>query len=360
VSVRRSLTALLLLALAFAPVTGEAQSRRRKKRPAVEAPSDPATPSEPAEAPKPEVGHAPDVSPATGSPPSVDSSSTASEKVSASPEPIGRAPREPPPRRPGPCREGPNGIPLDPVRTTYASADFGSPRRPCARTELGVVTRASGLWDLDREYHALEATLIAEAGWAVRPRLELSAAAELLRYQSATSGALAAHSFGLGQLVAGASYLLLDEDSLSLAASGRLLVPTSMLSPRVRTAGVEVGVPAAYTLTDALFLHGYAGLGVTGGLGAGPLLPRLGLQLTAGAEYHPLANLAVAADLTARFATHAPLEELTPAVALRYRAARRVWLELAASLPVAGEHGLTTIDTLRIQPLGTFRVSYRP
>ncbi len=327
---------LLLWSWAFTPLDADAQATRRKpKRPAVQAPQPP--PEPPPVVPEPAPEPAP-VAPVVTTPPP--------------------APAEPP--RPGPCRKGPVGIPLDPVRTSYAEAGLGAPRRPCARTELALVSRATALVDTAREYRALEATAVAEASWALRPRLELSLAAELFTYQSASLAAVGADRFGLGQLALGGSYLLEDGGGLAYGVAGRALLPTSTLSPGVRTVGLELGAPAAYTLSDALFLHGYAGVQLTGGIGQGPLLPHLGLGLTVGGEYHPIPVLALALDLTARFGTRAVVEEVTPALALRFRAARSLWLELAAALPVAGEHGLSVIDGLRVQPQGALRLSYRP
>lgn len=333
----RLLCSLLALGWVLTPLGAEAQTARRKpRRPAVEAPR----PTPPPEPPPEPAAEPPAAAP--------------------EPEPIVTAPAPIEPPRQGPCRKGPVGIPLDPVRTSFSEAGLGSPRRPCARTELALVSRATAWVDTARQYHALEATALAEASWALRPRLELSLAAELFTYQSATLGSLGADRFGLGQLALGASYLLEDGGGLAYGLAGRALLPTSTLSPGVRTVGLELGAPAAYSLSDALFLHGYLGVQLTGGIGQGPLLPHLGLGLTVGGEYHPTPVLALALDLTARLGTRSVLEELTPALALRFRAARSLWLELAASLPVAGEHGLSVIDGLRLQPQGALRLSYRP
>jgi hypothetical protein len=79
----------------------------------------------------------------------------------------------------------------------------------------------------------------------------------------------------------------------------------------------------------------------------GPAFPRAGLTGTLGAEWRPVKPFAVALDLNAGFGYTAALDHLAAAIALRGAIGDRGGIELAATLPFAGEQRALAAGELR-------------
>ncbi len=243
----------------------------------------------------------------------------------------------PPPVRASVCRAADEGLPEGPVYAALHEVDFATARRACPRTEVGLGGHGAAIIDTPNFYGALGAQALLFGSWALDERTELFATAELVQWTFAQNATLKGTSLGLGQLSVGGSRVVISDESLQLAPTARLMLPTATGAADVHLLGLEVGLAAQVRPHRLLEVHGYAGADL--GLGVfspAPAQPRLGALLVAGVQLAPWPWAALAVDLTAHLGHRAALDYVAPALALRFGLGRHFGLELAAGLPIAG------------------------
>ena len=235
-----------------------------------------------------------------------------------------------------------------PISVGFFSADFGTARRACPRSEVGLGLLAGAAIDTPDFYGSLSGGALLYGSYALSPALEVFGALEAVKVQYVQNASLKGTSVALGQATVGATYVLLRQGGLLLAPSGRVMLPTDFSMPNVRTVGLELGGAVSYQLTGNLELHGYLGGDLSAGLSAAAALPRPGLLASAGAQYAFAPWIGVALDLDAHAGESA---YLAPALAVRVALGKALGLELGGKLPVWG--------TVRNEGALGLKVAYR-
>ena len=223
-----------------------------------------------------------------------------------------------------------------PVALGFLSADVSTARRACARTEVGLGIQGNALIETQNLYGALTGAAVVSGSLAVRPDLELFSTLEAARLQFVQNASLTGTSLALGQLTLGGTWAGWLRGPFVVAPSVRLQLPTSFASPRVRTAGAEVGAALLYRPTSRFDVHGYVGVDGDLGLGAGESLPRVGALVNVGVEYVFFRHFAAVLDANVRLGRRAALDSVAPTLGLRFAAGRHFGAEVGASLPVVG------------------------
>jgi len=238
------------------------------------------------------------------------------------------------PPGPGSCSgvAGP-GLFDGPVALGFFSADFGTARRACPRSEVGLGLLAGATIDNPDFYGTLSGGALLYGSYTLSPALEVFGALEAVKLQYVQNASLKGTTAALGQATVGASYTLLRQGRWLVAPSGRVMLPTDFSMPNVRTVGLELGGAASYQVNGNLELHGYLGGDLSAGLSAAGALPRPGLLASAGVQYAFASWIGVALDLDAHAGDSA---YLAPALALRVALARAVGLEVGGTLPLLG------------------------
>lgn len=235
--------------------------------------------------------------------------------------------------QPPPCQRWPGaGLPAGPVSLGYAEADVAVGRRACPRTEVGLGVRLGAIIDTPDFYGAIRADAVLFGSWALAPRWELFATVEAFTFSFAQNAVLTSTKMTLGHATVGATFVILENDAVTVSGSARVLLPTSFELPGARLLGGELGTSASWRPLKWLEVHGYLGGDLNGALGRAAASPRGGGVLLAGVQLSPFEWGALVVDVTGRLGT---LSYLAPAVALRFRFGR-LGLELGATLPVAG------------------------
>lgn len=236
------------------------------------------------------------------------------------------------------------GLQEGPVAMGFYEADTASGRRVCPRTEVSLGGRLDATVDTPDFRGAIGGSALLSASWAQTPRRELFFTLEAVHYGWVQNAVIKASELGLGQLTAGASQIVAQGDDWATATSARLMLPTSTVSD-VRVVGLELGQALTWRLNDALELHGWAGVDGSAAIFAAPQ-PRFGALLSAGVQYSPFTRFGVVLDVNGRVGGYASY--LAPALALRFRAAKALGIELAASRPVFGTDRPNAVVGLRL------------
>lgn len=223
-----------------------------------------------------------------------------------------------------------------PATVGFYPAELGSGRRACPRTELGLYVRGGAIIDTPGFYGNLGAAGVLFGSFALSRRLELFGALEFVDFQFAQNASLKGTSLNLGQLSVGASVVGYDLHHVVLSPYGRLVLPTSSATSRVRDIGAEIGLALSYRPLDRVEVHGVVGWDLSAGLGNGPADVRAGVLLNAGVQYNPATWFGLLIDVNAHLAQRAVLDYLAPVLGLRFRLYRNLGAELGASLPLAG------------------------
>ncbi len=228
------------------------------------------------------------------------------------------------------------GQPLGPLQVGLRDGELGLARPACPTTGLALGGEAGLVADIKDFYGQLRGALRLSGSYAIGESTELFGSLEALRYQTVISS-VAAETAGLGHLSLGATQRLLSREELTLAATGRLVLPTATgLYKHIRPMGLDAAVIAEQTLGAQWRLHAQAGLLASAAISDVRSQPRLGVALTAGAGWQARPWLSVVADLHASTAYASPLDVL--AVGLGVRAGgEHLGAELGAMLPVAGQ-----------------------
>lgn len=236
------------------------------------------------------------------------------------------------------------GLEEGPVAMGFYDADTTSARRVCPRTEVSLGGRLAATVDNPDFYGNIGANALLSGSWAQTDTREFFATLEVLHYGFVQNAVIKGTELGLGQLTAGASQIVAQGDSWATATSARLMLPTSTVT-NARTVGLEVGQALTFRFSERLELHGYAGVDATAAVFPDPL-PRFGGLLSAGVQYSPFSRFGVVLDVNGRIGGYASY--LAPALALRFRVADAIGIELAASRPMLGTDRPNAVAGLRI------------
>lgn len=253
-----------------------------------------------------------------------------------------------------PCEA--DGMPSGPVVAPLADGGLASPRRACARSELGVA--GGGRLTIERAdfYGYVTGALQVDGSVAVRRDLEVWASVEALRFDLGVAS-LTATSLGLGNTTVGATWApTRRRGGLAAGVQAKLVLPTaSGLYGHARPFGAEVGVVGQWRPHRLAALHGAFAAHLIAAAG-GPPLPAGGLTVNLGVEVRPHPVFAFVLDLDGSFLRTDPLDWWAVAAALRFTDTKRFGFELGARLPVAGaDRTLASVllrGSVRFGPLG--------
>lgn len=234
-------------------------------------------------------------------------------------------------------------LPAGPVPAGYGQADFGSGRRACPRTEVGLGVRGLGIIDTPNFYGNVGAQALIFGSWAVTPHTELFATLEALTIGFTQNATLTKTEFTLGHLTAGIGQRVYETDRLAGSMIARVLLPTSFEIPGMRLIGAEVGHSVTYRPLHWLEVHGAAGIDFTMGVGPGSSDPRVSGFAVAGAMWQPVSHFGVVLDLLGRAGR---VSSLTPLLGVRTRI-RSFGIEVGGGLPIIGNDRHDFIATAR-------------
>ncbi|MCU0695791.1 MAG: hypothetical protein MUC96_04580 [Myxococcaceae bacterium] len=224
------------------------------------------------------------------------------------------------------------GLPEGPVAVGLGLADFGTGRRACARTEVGLGVRGAGIIDTPNFYGNVGAQGVLFGSFALRPTTELFASLEAVSFGFTQNATLTTTQLTFGHLTAGATQVVYGLERLTGAITGRLLLPTSFEVPGMRLVGAEVGHTFSFRPNGWLEVHGAVGAEVTAAVGAARSDPRFGGFLLGGASLQPVSWFAFVLDVTGRVGR---VSSLAPAAGLRFRIAS-FGIDVGGTLPVVG------------------------
>lgn len=236
------------------------------------------------------------------------------------------------------------GLGEGPASLGYAEADVATGRRACPRTEAGLGARFGAIIDTPDFYGNVGVNGIAYGSFSVRSTTEIFATLEAVNFTYAVNAVLASTQLTLGNMTAGATQVLFEDEYFVGSVSARLLLPTSFEIPGARLIGGELGASASWRPKEWIEVHGYLGGDLSGAIGRAAALPRGGAVLVAGAQWSPFDWGALVLDLTGRLG---PLSYFAPTIALRF-AIGKVGIELAFTRPLAGTDRHTLIGGLRV------------
>jgi hypothetical protein len=232
-----------------------------------------------------------------------------------------------------------------PIAIGYGDADMATGRRVCPRTEVGIGARFGAIIDTADFYGGLELATTIFASLAFTDKLELSILLEPVVYQYVQNASLKGQQVVFGNLTAGGTYMLYENDRTIGGVSARVLLPTSFAYSGARLLGVDLGYNFSWRAQDWLEVHTYLGADFIVGLNGADALPRVGGTVLVGAQLSPFDWGALVVDLTGRLGMDHSY--LAPAVAFRFRIAR-FGIELGATLPVVGNDRHDFIAGLKV------------
>lgn len=235
-----------------------------------------------------------------------------------------------------PCSPQTQRLLVGPLQAGLREGELGLAHRACATSELVLQGEAHAVVDLADFYGQLRGAARLSGSYALGDDTELFGSLELFRYQTVIAS-VSAEVAGLGHLSLGGMHRFWGRDDLTLAAVGRLVLPTATgIYRHARPVGLDAGVTAEQVLGMRWRLHGQLGL-ISSAAASGPIRqPRLGLTATVGGGWQARSWLAVLGQLQAASGYTAALDVL--AVGLGVRAGgEQLGAELSALLPVAGQ-----------------------
>lgn len=238
----------------------------------------------------------------------------------------------------GPCEAVGDGFFTGPVTAALRDGALGQPRRACLRTEFGAGIAGRATIDTANFYGYLPGGLVIDGSGQVASDVEVFGRLEAVRVDMAVRS-LTSLNLGLGHLSAGAAWGRTFGDDVALSVSGSLVLPTAYpLYRHNPPLGFDVGVHLQGQPHKFVGVYGSAMFLGDVGVGSGPALPNFGANVNAGIDVRPATAFGFAVGLDAGFGMRAPLDHLSPSVALRFGDGRRFGFELGARLPIVGAH----------------------
>lgn len=225
-----------------------------------------------------------------------------------------------------------------------AESDFGTARRVCAQTEVGLGGRGGAIIDTPNFYGHLAAQGVLYGSYALSHKLEIFGTLEMVEFNFAQNASLKQTSLNLGHLTVGATRHLYGSARGTGAVSARLLLPTSFGIANARLMGVEAGHLYSFSPASWGEVHTYLGVDFTAALSAGPSQPRVGVTGLAGFQYSPTNWFGVVVDVMGRYGAHTAL---SPSLALRFRIIQ-VAVDLSMTMPLIGSDRHLALAGLRV------------
>jgi hypothetical protein len=251
----------------------------------------------------------------------------------------------------GPCDLPDTGVATGAVTAALYDGDLGVARRVCGRTEVALEGGGLAVVDTANFYGHIVAGGTVEGSWLANPKTELFASIEAFRYDSVITPIPATY-MGFGHVGLGASERLFDNDTLAVAAHGRLVLPTAIgLYQHAYPLALDLGVGAEWAPVQVFHVHAdLGGLGAAA-ISKGPALPGAGATATVGAEWRPGRHFALVLDGRAGFGYTAPVDVIAASLGVRVGVGKHFGIELDVTKPLAGRD--------RTLAAGELRAAYR-
>lgn len=232
-------------------------------------------------------------------------------------------------------------MPVGPLSVTLLDGRLGAARRVCPRTEVVLAGDLYLAADLANFYGNIHASAVLAGSFALGERAEIFYRAELFRYQTVISS-IAAEYTGSGYTSVGLMRQLWQGRGLVLGLAARLVLPTtSGLNQNTTPLALDAGVNLAWRAHRTVRIHAALTLGGSLQLSLGPVVPRGGVWVHAGVDWHPLRWLAIVAELDAGFGYRGGVDAISARLGFRFALGDRVGIELGALYPFVGaERGL--------------------
>jgi hypothetical protein len=235
------------------------------------------------------------------------------------------------------CEKGRD--PADPARIGTGPAGFGSLPEACPATEVGLQGDVV-LLDAASEdfYGSLVAAAAVRGRYALDERVWVSAWLPGPQFLYVANATVEATSVELGPSALGLHLSLPVATRARLAPFARALIPTETVYRNATRYGFDHGFTFEYHVLPKLDVLGGASFPLLLVDGSGTLHPSFQPLLRAEGAYTPFRwfTLNVGFALRFRGGDDAAFESFEPLLGLRFFPHRRVRLELAARLPLAG------------------------
>jgi len=245
-----------------------------------------------------------------------------------------------------PCDDYAYGLVQGPASPALEEGGLGRAQRACGRNEVAL----SGAMYVSIHTLDFYADIVGsgqiEGSVALGRRGEVFAAFEFLRYDLVFS-AVASSSLGIGHTTLGGTGRFLVGNGYTLAATGKVILPTATVYKNTRPLSFDAGVTGEFRLHKGIHLHAHAAFLGGFGIGNGPDAPRAGASITVGPQFQIHPTVALGVDLHAQFGYWAPLDVLALAPALRFSDGKRFGFEVSATIPLAGRERAQTAVWLR-------------
>lgn len=190
--------------------------------------------------------------------------------------------------------------------------------------------------DRDDFYGQVRAAAKLTASHLLGSATELFATIEAYRYQTVISSISAAESH-IGHLAFGGLQRIAASETAVVAAMTRVVLPTAVgIYQRSLPLGLQAGLTAEWSLSEALRVHAQTSVVASAALSAVASDPRLGLVAGVSGGYQLLPWLALLGGVSASFAYVAPLDLLAANTGLRV-GSQVFSVELSGLMRIAGE-----------------------
>jgi hypothetical protein len=236
-----------------------------------------------------------------------------------------------------PCAADPGAIATGPLQLGFFDGDVARPRRACPRSEVGMSFGGRALIDSRNFYGTVGAGLLFGGSYRYSEEGEVFAAIEAVQVRFVQSAVFKTTRLGLGDTSIGAAHRVVDLGGATVAATGRLTLPTAVgLYENAWPFAVDLGAAFAWRPASRLGIHGHVGFIGAAAMGRGDPAPRLGVQALAGVDFRVFEWLALVLDVGSQHGWAAAVDQVTVAPGLRAALGRRFGLEVGAMVPVAG------------------------
>ena len=243
------------------------------------------------------------------------------------------------------CTAWLDGVAQGPVEAGLVDGDLGGAHRVCPATSVGLTPTAYAIIEPENLYGRILATGTLTGSWAVNDRLELYTRLEAVRLDMLIA-AISTSALGPGYTTVGASWRGVGGEKWALAVQGKLVLPTAFVhDEHSAPLAADAGVQFVWAARDTLLVHAALMPNVGMALGGGPLYPRVGVNVDAGAEWRAFPRFAFVLDGISAFGRTDTLDYAGVGVGFRGGIGEHAGLALEARVPLVGrERALTSAD----------------
>jgi hypothetical protein len=245
------------------------------------------------------------------------------------------------------CESSSRALWTGPLQVALLDGQLGLGRSACPRTEIRLGGDLALVAEVADFYGNVKVDAALGGSWAITEGTEVFAGFEAFRFQTVISS-IAATFLGTGYFSLGATQRIWSGSGVSLAFTGRLVLPTSTLDQNSNPLALDVGLNLAWAGHRVVQL--FASMLFAGSLGMseGPALPRGGARFLVGLDIHPLRWLAIVVQLEAGFGYRGAVDLIAPGAGFRFAIGRHFGIELGAVFPVAGEERALAAGALQL------------